>query len=86
MADVFGRKIEVPQMPYAAAVGAAIHGAVAAGVVPNFSVGAQRFGARGHVEYAPNKVFTRTYQRLFDRYRTMTSDDTIRRTMHELRF
>jgi L-ribulokinase len=85
MADVFGRRIEVPQMPYAAAVGAAIHGAVAAGVVPNFSVGAQRFGAKRHVEYAPNEVFTRTYQRLFERYRAMTSDDTIRRTMHELR-
>jgi L-ribulokinase len=85
MADIFGRRVEVPQLPHAAAVGAAIHGAVAAGIVPNFTIGAQRYGAKKYVEYAPNEVFVRTHERLFERYRILSSDDSIRQTMHQLR-
>lgn len=69
MADILGRMVEVPRIRHAAAVGAAIHGAVAAGVAPDFRTGARRYGASDFVLYRPRGSHARSYeptlQRLF---------------------
>jgi L-ribulokinase len=41
MADILGRDIKVPLIPHVTAVSAAIHGAVAAGVVADYTEGAR---------------------------------------------
>jgi sugar (pentulose or hexulose) kinase len=46
IADVLGRDVEVPQILHATAVGAAIHGAVAADVVRDYAEGALRWSAK----------------------------------------
>jgi L-ribulokinase len=42
MADILGRDIQVPQIAHATAVSAAIHGAVAAGVLADYAEGSHR--------------------------------------------
>jgi L-ribulokinase len=85
MADILGRRVEVPDIAHAAAVGAAIHGAVAAGLVPNFASGARRYGAKTYTEYSPNAASTKIYDELFKRYRSLSTDGGIRQTMHAIR-
>jgi L-ribulokinase len=85
MADIFGRTVEVPEITHAAAVGAAIHGAVAAGLVPNFACGARRYGAKKYRKYSPNGATTKIYDRLFERYQALSADPSIRQTMHAIR-
>ncbi len=55
MADVLERPISVPDIRNVTAVGAAIHGAVAAGVVADFREGAERFGARRARDFTPTR-------------------------------
>ncbi len=85
MADILGRKVEVPEIAHAAAVGAAIHGAVAAGVVANFALGARRYGAKAYREYSPDEASTKIYDTLFERYRELSGDTSIRRTMRAIK-
>jgi L-ribulokinase len=85
LADVLGRPVEVPQIHHAAAIGAAIHGAVAAGVVPDFSSGARRYGAREFVRFLPSADRIPVYDRLFRQYQTLVADQHIRCSMHGLR-
>lgn len=65
MADVLGREIELPTIAHATATGAAIHGAVAAGVVADFKAGAARFGARSRRYIRPDPDRSARYQHLF---------------------
>ena len=53
MADVLGRTIFAPEIDNATCVGAAIYGAVAAGVAADFRDGGERFGARQFGTYQP---------------------------------
>ena len=46
MANALGRRIEVPEIAQASAVGAAIHGAVASGVAADYREASARYGAR----------------------------------------
>jgi L-ribulokinase len=85
MADIFNRTLEVPDMPHAAAVGAAIHGAVAAGVALDFTAAARRFGARRFREFKPNAAASHVYQGLFAGYRALSRDDVVRDAMHALK-
>ncbi|MBV8795301.1 MAG: hypothetical protein JO136_10240 [Hyphomicrobiales bacterium] len=85
LADVLGRPVEAPQIHHAAAIGAAIHGAVAAGVVPDFSSGARRYGAREFVRFLPSADRIPVYDRLFRQYQTLVADQHIRCSMHGLR-
>jgi L-ribulokinase len=85
LADVLGRPVEAPQIHHAAAIGAAIHGAVAAGVVPDFASGAKQYGAREFVRFMPSADRARVYDRLFRQYQTLVADQHIRRSMHLLR-
>ena len=68
MADILGRDVELPVIAHATATGAAIHGAVAAGVVADFAEGAARFGARSRRLFHPDAERSSRYQPLFSAY------------------
>lgn len=84
MADVLGRDIEVPSILNPTAVGAAIHGAVAAGVVTGFAEGARRFGAREGVVYRPDRKHAAIYESLYHSYRELCATQQIQDAMHAL--
>lgn len=84
MADVLGRGVEVPTIDHATAVGAAIHGAVAAGIVTGFAHGTEKFGAQQFEQYRPRSDFADTYDALYRAYRDLSADGTVRRSMHAL--
>lgn len=78
MADVFGRAIAVPDLANPTAVGAAIHGAVAAGVVPDFADGARRLGARSVSTVHPDPARAAAYGALYGRYRDLGRNQALR--------
>ncbi|MGH6644470.1 MAG: FGGY-family carbohydrate kinase, partial [Bradyrhizobium sp.] len=84
MADVFERDIEVPQIDNPTAVGAAIHGAVAAGVVVDYPEGSTRFGARTFRRYQPDAGATTAYRVLYRNYRALCDARAVRAAMHDL--
>jgi L-ribulokinase len=83
MADVLDRPVDVPQMAHATATGAGIHGAVAAGLVPSFQEGARRFGATNVITYTPAPENVDAYDALYQQYRALADDQTIRRVMNQ---
>lgn len=84
MADVLRRPVEVPQQPHLTALGAAIHGAVAAGVVPDFAAGAARFGATDWLTYTPDPAASAVYDRLYGVYRALGDAATTRDSLRSL--
>jgi L-ribulokinase len=84
MADVLGREIEVPDIANPTAVGAAIHGAVAGGVVESFAEGAARFGARRFDRFRPDPAAVEIYAALYQQYRQLAADDQLRRSMRAI--
>ena len=84
MADVTGREIEVPSIRNPTAIGAAIHGAVAAGLVADYAEGAERFGGGEGATYRPASAHAATYDRLYDAYRRLGAADTTRDVLHAL--
>jgi L-ribulokinase len=85
MADVLGRAVEVPQIANATATGAAIHGAVAAGLVASFGEGARRYGAANRAIVTPRPQNAAAYRALYEHYRILAEDPAIRRVMNRLR-
>ena len=84
MADVLGREIEVPDITNPTARGAAIHGAVAAGLVKDFAAGSDKFGARlSHTYYPDMSAFT-IYSQLFKQYEALSEDPAIAAAMKTL--
>ena len=77
MADVLGREIEVPDMPNPTARGAAIHGAVAAGVVMDFAAGSEKFGAGSCRIYYPDISAYAIYSELFKQYEALSTDPAV---------
>jgi L-ribulokinase len=84
MADVMERCIEVPEIANPTAVGAAIHGAVAAGLVAGYSEGAARFGARTFKPYQPRAENAAAYRALYQNYRELCAIGAVRDAMHAL--
>ncbi len=84
MADVLGREIHVPEIDHATAVGAAIHGAVAAGVVSDFAEGARRYGAKSFFKYEAVPASAASYETLYQQYRRLAADEAVRETMHAI--
>ena len=81
MAIVLGHNIEVPDIDNATAVGAAIHGAVAGGIVADYSEGAARFGARTCKVYVPDSEAHDVYSGLFSQYKSLSADANLRQVM-----
>jgi L-ribulokinase len=84
MADVLARDVEVPQIDHATALSAAIHGAVAAGVVADYVEGSRRWSAKEHLQYRPRLESIKPYQTLFEQYSKLSQDAVVRTSMHEL--
>ena len=84
MSDVLGRTISVPMMPHPTAIGAAIHGAVGAGVVRNFAEGTTLYGAKEFRKFNPNSVIAPAYETQYSRYATLSANASLRDVMHAL--
>ena len=84
MADVLGREIEVPDISNATATGAAIHGAVAAGLVADYDAGAALFGARSVKRYIPDAVAVPFHERRYRQYLNLCKDRHIIDVLHDL--
>ena len=84
MADVLDRAVEVPDIANGTAVGAAIHGAVAAGLVADYAEGDHRFGARTHERFGPRPRNVAIYGRLYPSYRLLAAERAIHQSMREL--
>jgi L-ribulokinase len=85
IADVLGRDVEVPVIANPTAVGAAIHGAVAAGLIDGYAEGARRYGARTAKTVRANAAATATYERLYQVYRGLGEGTLpLRDAMHRL--
>lgn len=72
VADVTGRDVRVPDVQEATARGAAIHGAVAAGLVDDFQAGAAALGAQRTRRVLPVDSATVRYTELYGLYRTLS--------------
>jgi L-ribulokinase len=84
MADILGRDVQVPQILHATAVSAAIHGAVAAGVVADYVEGSRRWSAKDRLHYRPRLEATTPYQALYEQYCKLSQNAIVRSSMHEL--
>ncbi|SDX89734.1 FGGY-family carbohydrate kinase [Roseicitreum antarcticum] len=84
MADVMERPIEVPQIAHATAVGAAIHGAVAAQIVAGFDAGAAQYGAARVTVFQPDPARAPSYRALYDQYRAVCADAPLRQALKAL--
>ena len=84
MADILGRELSVPQLVHPTAIGAAIHGAVSAGVVENYAEGAQRFGAKAFRTFTPDATASSAYEQHYRLYRELSDNRSIHALMHEL--
>jgi L-ribulokinase len=84
MADVLGQTVHVPEIENATCVGAAIHGAVAAGFVSDFSEGTARFGARKFDAYRPDPARATAYRSLYSRYCELSANDEMRKSLRAL--
>jgi L-ribulokinase len=85
-ADVLDVPLAVAGAEHAAALGAAIHGAVAAGAFPDVPAAAAAMGSPPAARYAPDRSRAATYDLLFAEYRALHDHfgrDTA--TMHRLR-
>ncbi len=70
-ADVTGRVLYAYQVPHASALGAAIHGAAAAGVYPDLLAATRAMGTRPVRRYAPRDEARRVYDELYTIYRDL---------------
>jgi len=84
MADVLGRDIEVPGITNATAIGAAIHGAVAAGLVADYDAGAALFGAKSVKRYHADATSVPFYERRYRHYLSLCQDSRIIEVLHDL--
>jgi L-ribulokinase len=85
LADVLNRPIELPDIANATAVGAAIHGAVAAGTVATYAEGAARFGARNIGEVLPRAHAAPVYDQGYAVYRKIAGEEGVHDALHALR-
>ncbi len=87
LADTSGRQVNVPEVSEIPARGAALFGAVAAGVYPDISAAIEATRPRRVRTYEPNLEAKKTYDRVYEIYRTLY--DTLGRSevrlMHELK-
>lgn len=84
LADVLGRELHIPQLTHPTAIGAAIHGAVAAGVVADYAEGARRFGASQFRRFQPDAGASPRYENPYRRYLELSRNSGVRTLMHEL--
>ena len=85
MADVLGRTVRVPALANPTAVGAAIHGAVAAGIVRDFAHGAERLAGCDIARVIPDDDHHAAYDRLYAAYRGIGASERLHARLQEIR-
>jgi L-ribulokinase len=78
MADVLGQMVHVPEIGNPTCVGAAIHGAVAAGLVADFREGAEKYGARRFHAHRPDPAREAAYRKFYQCYCELSADKNVR--------
>ena len=81
IADVLGQTVHVPDIGNPTCVGAAIHGAVAAGAVEDFGEGADRFGARRFDVYEPDPEREAAYRKLYQTYAELSANADVQKSV-----
>jgi len=84
MADILNHPVEIPEIDHATAVGAAIHGAVAAGIVADYGAGTQKFGAKTCRTVRPDARHSAIYEQLFAQYQTMANNPALHQTLQNI--
>lgn len=84
LADILGCELQIPRLTHPTAIGAAIHGAVAAGVVADYAEGAQRFGATEYRIVEPTTGVFPIYDEQYRRYCEISGNAGVRGVMHAL--
>jgi L-ribulokinase len=84
-ADIVGRPVTVPEVAEATARGAAIHGALAAGVYPDFAAATAALGPRTARTIDPDPEAAAVYDRLYAIYRAESDRFAATDTMAGLR-
>jgi L-ribulokinase len=84
MADVLQREVQVPQIEHATAVGAAIHAAVAAGVVADYAEGSRQWSAKNRIQYRPDPGAAAPYQALYEEYCKLSQNEVLQDSMRKL--
>ena len=84
LANILGCELQIPRLTHPTAIGAAIHGAVAAGVVRDYAEGARRFGALDYRIVEPTTGVFPIYDEQYRRYREMALNPNVRNVMHAL--
>lgn len=84
MADILGRDLGVPKIPQASAVGAALHGAMAAGLVHSYADAARLYGCSDFFTYVPDPRASAAYEPLYRHYRELGENVKLREAMHAL--
>ncbi|WP_426131831.1 FGGY-family carbohydrate kinase [Pararhizobium sp. PWRC1-1] len=82
--DVLGRMVNVADIRFASASGAAIHAAVASGVISDFAEGYQRFGCKSFKKFAPNPPRSKIYRDVYPNYLALASDPILLHVMRTL--
>ena len=81
MSDVLAQTVHAPVIDNPTCVGAAIHGAVAAGVVSTFAEGADTFGARHFDAHDPDPGRERAYSKVYQQYRNLSACAEVRNSV-----
>ena len=76
--------VDVSECDNATATGAAIHGAVAAGIVRNFSEGAMQYGHRNHRSIVPDVSGKFIYDSLYEKYLELVSNRVLIEAMRTI--
>ena len=84
MADVLERSVHVPEIENPTCVGAAIHGAVAAGIAADFREAGEKFGARRFGAYEPQAASQAAYRKLYQEYASLTGNPAVRASVRNL--
>jgi L-ribulokinase len=84
MADVLGRAVHIPEIENATCVGAAIHGAVAAGLAANFREAGEKYRARQFATYAPDPAAKAAYDRIYRSFVDLSGDAVVRNVVRNL--
>jgi L-ribulokinase len=85
MADITGLRVDVPEVSQASARGAAMHGAVAAKVVPDFAAAVARYGAKNLKSFEPRAAAQTVYNDLYAIYSELSASLGDARVMQQLR-
>ena len=85
VADITGLRVDVPEVSQASARGVAMHGAVAAKVVPDFAAAVVRYGAKNVKAFEPRTAAQAIFNDLYAIYSELSASLGDARVMQQLK-